>query len=689
MSRTELAAAEPLRSVAQQLLSRARGTVSVVSSAIQGVADVELASFDLYDTVVVRSVGPEHAVHHLVAGAAQADPDIEFALSGHDYAAARRDADRAVSSTSAAPSLDEIHDRLAASLNLDSSCSARLRELELRFELSCLVTVPGQMERLAEIRARGLRIAFTSDTHVGSHHLAPRLRELGVLRDGDILLVSSDHGLSKARTGGLFDELVSHTGLAPSAIEHRGDNSWNDITMARRRGLSARLDRSAAPNRYETAMADADDPTGLAALLAGSSRVVRLRAAQRGEPTGLTDVICGVAAPTMIGFALWIVDRAAKEDLSHLSFLSRNGRIPFEAFRRLAPAVGCEVPNGYLRLSRDAVRLPSAGAVGVKRWLQVGSATDSAFLTEFGERLTVDRLIGKLGLDPDTDGQIFAEHGLLPDAPLLEGDLAAWYTALDDQRILERIESSSGVALDRLLRYFTHAGLDAHERLGMVDIGWSGQQSAMISAAIDDGVGARPAIRHLHLGATHRPPLLAPVSIEPFLFEPGDAPVNNPVGLYELLSATSEPGMAGLREMQDGSIEPVLRPSGPAEKSAVAEPLLRLVIDVVEQMVSNLRPSHLEADLRPLLKELAARFWFEPTHEEAAAWGALPWEVDSSGFIVRPFSDPITMRELPFTLRPGGLLGRQWSTGAVARSRQPIRWLLGGPVRRRSRHLIG
>jgi FMN phosphatase YigB (HAD superfamily) len=682
------AAVERRGSIVQQLVGRARGTVSVVSSAIQQSSDVELASFDLYDTVVVRSVGPERAVHHLVARAARAHPDIEFALSGDQYATARQDADRAASSTSAIPSLDEIHDRLAESLNLNRWCSAQLRELELQFELSSLVAVPGQVERLGAIRALGLRIAFTSDTHVGAQHLGPRLRELGVLRDDDVLLVSSDHGLSKARSGGLFDELVAHTGLEPSAIRHCGDNAWNDVTMPRRRGLGARLDRSAAPNRYEAMMADADDSTGLAALLAGACRVVRLRATQRGEPTGLTDVICGVAAPTMIGFALWVADRTRKHDLSHLWFLSRNGRIPFEAFRRLGPAVGCEVPNGYLRLSRDALRLASAGAVGVERWLQVGNATDSAFLTEFGERLTVDRLIGKLGLDPDADGPIFAEHGLRLDAPLPEADLPAWYTALDDQRILDRIESSSGVALDRLLRYLAHAGLEGHERLGMVDIGWSGQQSAMISAAVDGAAGARPVIQHLHLGATHRPPLLAPASIEPFLFEPGGAPVSNPVGLYELLSATSEPGMAGLRDMPDGSIEPVLRPSGPAERTAVAEPLRRLVVDVVEQLVGNLRPAHLDADLRPLLMELAARFWFEPTHEEATAWGALPWEVDSSGFIVRPFAEAITMGELPFTLRPGGLLGRQWSSGAVARSRQPIRSLLRGPVRRRSRRLI-
>ncbi|HSL75080.1 MAG TPA: hypothetical protein VK853_11455 [Ilumatobacteraceae bacterium] len=656
---------------------------SMTSSALQQSAAVELASFDLYDTVVIRSIGPERAVHHLVARAAHADPDIELPISCDGYVSARRAADRAACRENAAPSLDEIHDRLARMADLDPLSSSRLRELERRVELCSLVTVPGRVEHLAELRARGLRIAFTSDTHIGARHLAARLRELGVLEDDDLLVVSSDHGSSKARGGRLFGELVSQTGLDPSVIRHHGDDSWNDVKMARKWGLGARLDRSARLNRYETMMADADDPSGLAAMLAGASRVVRLRAEQRGEPSGLTDVICGVAAPTMIGFALWLANRVERDGLTHLSFLSRNGRIPWEVFERLAPAVGCDVPTNYLRISRDAVRLPSAGAIGVERWLQVGNATDAAFLTEFGERLSVDRLVDKLGLDPATDGAIFAEHGFALDAPLRPEDLEAWRTALADERILDRLRTSSATSLDQLRRYLVQEGLAGHDHLGMVDIGWSGQQSAMISAAA--GALAAHPIRHLHLGATERAPLLVPTSIEPYLFDSGGASVPNPVGLYELFSATSERGMAGLQETPDGRIEPLLRAPGPAARSAVAEPLSRLVIEVVEQLVGQLRPAHVEADLRPLLKELAADFWFEPTHEEASAWGALPWEVDSSGFIIRPFAEAISARELPFALRPGGLVGRQWSPGAVARSARPIRWLLTAPVRRRSR----
>jgi hypothetical protein len=455
------------------------------------------------------------------------------------------------------------------------------------------------------------------------------------------------------------------------------------VKMARRWGLGARLDRSARLNRYETMMADADDPSGLAAMLAGASRVVRLRAEQRGESSGLTDVICGVAAPTMIGFALWLAGRVERDGLTHLSFLSRNGRIPMEVFERVAPAVGCAVPTNYLRISRDAVRLPSAGAIGVERWLQVGNAADAAFLTEFGERLPVDRLVEKLGLEADTDGAIFVEHGLALDAPLHPQHLEAWRSALADERILDRLRTSSAESLDRLRRYLVQEGLEAHEHLGMVDIGWSGQQSAMISAAAN-ALTAQP-IRHFHLGATRRAPLVVPASIEPYLFDSGGASVPNPVGLYELFSATSERGMAGLHETSDGRIEPSLRPPRPTDRSAVTEPLGRLVAEVVEQLLVELRPAHVEADLRPLLKELAARFWFEPTHEEATAWGALPWEVDSSGFIIRPFAEPISARELPFALRPGGLVGRQWSPGAVARSSQPVRWLLTGPVRRHSR----
>jgi FMN phosphatase YigB (HAD superfamily) len=649
----------------------------------------ELASFDLYDTLVVRRVGPERTIHLLVALAAATDAAIDLGGCPDRYATAREDADREACRDCPAPSLDDIHDRLADALGLDERSSARLRQLELDIELASLVAVPGQVERLAELRSRGLAIAVVSDSHIGSRWLAPRLRELGLLRDGDILVVSSDHGVSKACDGELFDVVVSQSGLPPTAIHHRGDDSWSDWRMARRRRVRATLEPSARLNRYEAMMADADDPSGLAALVAGATRTVRLRAEQRGEPEAVTGVICGVAAPTMIGLALWVASRVQEDRLSHVAFLSRNGRLPMEAFTRLAPAVGCEVSSSYLRISRDAVRLASAGAVGVDRWLRVGHAADAAFLVEFGEELSVARLVEKLGLDPDVDGPIFAEHGLTTEAPLAGQDLQAWRRALADGRILARLRTSADSALDRLGRYLVQEGILGHDQLAMVDIGWTGQQAAMISAAAAAASGTTPTIHHLLLGATRRAPLLVPTRIDSYLFEWDHAPVTNPVGLYELLSATNEAPMSGLRETFDGRIEPVVRHPSMAQCNTVADVLRRLVIEVVEEVADRLRPAHVEAEMRPLLRELAARFWFEPTHDEAVAWGSLPWEVDSSGFIVRTFAEPITMRELPLTLRPGGLTGRQWSSGAVARSCLPIRWLLTEPVRRHSRRMIG
>jgi len=665
---------------------RLRATVDAALAPLRptaaGSPDLRLISYDLFDTVVVRRHGDEAAVHHAVARSAgfTADP------SPQDYVHARQEADRWTCRFRDAPSLDEIHDRLADVLGLDQCTSAVLRRLEIQIETDNLVAVPGVVDRLRGLRSDGIRIAFTSDSHLGERHLAPRLRAIGVLETGDLLVVSSDHGRSKARDGRLFDTLAAEAGCPPAAIRHHGDGSWNDVSMARRRGLDGVLESAAQPNRYESMLLAADDPSGLSALLAGASRIVRMRSALRGENPAVTEAICGVAAPTMIGFSLWIAAQTDERDLDQLHFLSRNGRLPFEVFRRIGPAIGCRTAGNYLRISRDSVRTASAAAVGVDHWLDVGHTNDWSFITEFGDRLDVARLLEKIGLDAAELADVLTRHDLRADLPLAVQSVDAWRAALAEPQVRRRIHAAGAEDLDRLVDYLAQAGIAAERRIGMVDIGWTGQQASMITSAIDAGFGPTAQVHHLHLGHDRDVALVTPTRLDHYLFGAGAAPIDNPIGLYELFSSTSEPGLDGLSRTAGGRVEPVFR-CHPDEITPhpSAEPLVRLTCEMLDELEPHLQPRHADADIRPVLHRLAGRFWFEPSHGEGLAWGSMPWEVDSSGHLIQTFADPIPPGELIRVLRPGGLNGRQWSCGAAAASATPIRQLLGPVVRRRSR----
>ncbi len=365
-------------------------------------------------------------------------------------------------------------------------------------------------------------------------------------------------------------------------------------------------------------------------------------------------------------------------------FLSRNGRLPFEVFSRLGETTTGGIGYRYLRLSRDALRVPSADAVGLDHWLEVGQADAEAFLCEFDDRLTLAQCMSRIGLDPARDAEAVHRHGLDPTAAVAAQDRAQWARFLDDDDVRARLHAEAHRSRRLLVDYFDSHGVYADRRVGVVDIGWTGQQAAMMSACLDAGSGDG-AVQHFHLGREHAVPLLVPTEIHRFLFDGRDRPVNNPIGLYELFTATSEPGMAGLRRLPDGRVEAELRDEDNRSNSELVEPLHRLVAEFTDELAPSLRSEHLAADLRAPLRSLARTFWFEPTPAEGRVFGGLPWEVDASGHVVRPFAQPIALRELPRVLRPGGLAGRQWSVGAVAASRWPVRWLLTRLVRWKAR----
>ncbi len=67
-------------------------------------------------------------------------------------------------------------------------------------------------------------------------------------------------------------------------------------------------------------------------------------------------------------------------------------------------------------------------------------------------------------------------------------------------------------------------------------------------------------------------------------------------------------------------------------------------------------------DVRPLVHQVLDAFWCHPTHAEALAWGAYPYDSDPAGTAVRPLARP-------FTLQDHAARGdRAWIAGSLALS---------------------
>ena len=626
--------------------------------------DIELVSFDVFDTLVVRNRPAPGALDLLVGERLAADEVDPLA-----YAVARRDAATSAADRvpGRAPTLDTIMTDVGRVLGWAPSIVRRAVELERSIDLEHLSAVPAAADLLAALRGRGVRLAMVSDMHLGADVLGPRLRELGLLDSDDLLLVSCDVGASKAQGGALFTELISRSGCAPDRLLHVGNDPWADHAMARKHGIPTKLVRTAELTRFEGVLISPElaDRCDLGSVIAGAARQARLAALDREDPPVLASVVAGVAAPAMIGFATWVAHRAAELELDRLVFLSRNGRLPFEVYRRLPTAITTDRPASYVHLSRDAVRLASAAA-DIDAWISCGHETSSSFLRQHTELLPVSQFLAKLRLDADAVGPVFEEHDFPLDRPVArERPAGDWRACFDDPRFRSALTARAEADRELLVEYLHDCGLTSGERIGVVDIGWRGQQAAMMTSVAESASDVE--LHHFHLGRNRAETLLHPVRIERYLFDHDDPPVvDNAVGLFETMTATAEPGMIGLRRV-DGRVEPWFRTApDPVRDSAHVAPLHRIVGEITERCAPMLERGHRSDDIRARIIETAQAFWLDPSRAEAAYWTALPFERDASGRAVATLGEAVRASDLVALLAHRGWEGRQWIAGSIA-----------------------
>ncbi len=211
-----------------------------------------IVALDIFDTLLVRTIRPEHVkilACDRLAQAAGLPPNTGLALYGR-----RRQLERAFGIRSRVLRREmefrhaEIATALYRGLYADGLiphwlCREEFLRLALRVELGVerqvLRARPGIADAMAAARSGGQRLVLVSDFYLPGEVLAGLLAYCGITPAlFELLLVSCDHNASK-RTGRLFDVLLAAAHCAADEVAMFGDNRHSDVEMARARGLRA------------------------------------------------------------------------------------------------------------------------------------------------------------------------------------------------------------------------------------------------------------------------------------------------------------------------------------------------------------------------------------------------------------------------------------------------------------------
>ncbi len=211
--------------------------------------DVEMVTFDFFDTLVTRRVAqPTHVF-------ADMERDL-VRLDGRwrGFARMRVEAERRARHVAASDdpvrdvTLEEIWCELSRmegpGRSLGFADRQRLALLERAHETAAARPVAHGVALAAEARRRGLRTVVISDNYMSADHLVDMARAAGLdWVTTDCVWVSCEHRGMK-HNGVLFDVVLEETGVPASRVLHIGDDPHADGSMPAARGIAVHLDGS-------------------------------------------------------------------------------------------------------------------------------------------------------------------------------------------------------------------------------------------------------------------------------------------------------------------------------------------------------------------------------------------------------------------------------------------------------------
>ncbi len=469
--------------------SRQTSFVSLTGDPDRLLAGIELVSFDVFDTAVIRPLLKPTDLFRLI------EPAVHRLLgnSGTDFVVERRAAERQARQESLAAggtaevTFERIYKTLAGRLDITRDCAQEIAALELAAEREVCRVNPVIRHFYRHCLERGCRVVFLSDMYLPTEAIAEILAQCGY--DGhETVLVSAALGVSKG-DGGLYRQALRRLGVAPDRWLHIGDNQRADVVQARAHGLrvapyqpascavpSTHERRAARPWRNGAAAAAGDTVAfGLvsnrlqhpAAAVATDNRV-----AAWWEEFGYT-----VAGPLLAGFSEWVADQAEARRLDRLYFLARDGRLMQQAYELLMRNDPRVRPTRYLLISRRAANFAALTTLD-------GAALK--FLTGTRRiRLEAAQFFERLGIDWRPHTEVFQACGFRDPHQLVASGRDRARLQRVFRSVADLILREAAQEREILVDYLAAAGLGPGTRVGLVDIGWNCTTQRSLAKILD------------------------------------------------------------------------------------------------------------------------------------------------------------------------------------------------------------
>lgn len=366
------------------------------------------------------------------------------------------------------------------------------------------------------------------------------------------------------------------------------------------------------------------------------------------------DVGVAVAGPVLWLFGHWLVHKAKQHGVTKLAFLARDGYLAYRAVEHILRArPDIKLDLRYVYGSRFTYNVLDIERLGVEEWdrlVTVGghrySTISSLEKALFCEPIRFKAEMKSLGFE-DTDWA----------RPLSDAEMGRIQAhALSDERfntaILGGLREVQALTLESIGNFETDGGL------ALVDAGWTTRSHAPLFRFLERaGCGA---LRLFYIGVTVRETKVRADAVDAFVFDRrrGLGPDKSDVYYNRAVESLflCDHGRTRSLKKEGAAVVPVL---DPVENKWFVDRYFKAYQDGVdsffEEMGDRLGYSSPIYDMHGVAESIIARFWREPTREEALMWSRLTWEYDPLGTVIYQLARPYAKRDAVRAFRSGKL----------------------------------
>lgn len=400
---------------------------------------MKIASFDIFDTSLIRKCGECSNVFYLLAhhlypnSKIKAEAFYSWRLQAESMSRAKY------------PNLNDIYETYPQDVFEDFDKSL-VMDQECEIEFKNLVGVPFVRSLIDRFRKDGWKILFISDMYLNSNFLKKLLEKEDLFKDGDELYVSAEYKATKFH-GTLYD--IIYKSYNPSEWIHHGDNKYSDVKVPSSKRIKTHHIQLGF-NTIEShvlSLIKGSKKYNLASIVIGICRYLRVVSNIHLKNN---DFSIDFLAPIYTSFILDVLDVSKREGFSRLYFLARDGWILYHLAQILNSSA---IDVRYLAVSRKSLYLPS---------LEIGSYEE--FSSYFGKK---NVMTSKMLIDYFKLSGIFNVTENLDNNELRK--------KLEKVDVKSEILKKSTKEFELLSLYFEQEGLKQQNvNYAFVDIGWKG-----------------------------------------------------------------------------------------------------------------------------------------------------------------------------------------------------------------------